>query len=69
MNDAKALGVMWFETAKGKIGIVKVQTEQGDIEYRIGAADGFLRHMDVQQLIAWGAPFPKEAGDALTAKD
>ena len=70
MNEAKPLGVMWFETAKGRIGIVKVQTEQGNVEYRIGAADGFLQKMDVLQLIAWGTHFPKEAGDILmTAKD
>ena len=59
------LKVKWYEGRKGKIGIAKVQTEDGDTEYRIGTVDGFLEHMDVQQIVAWGAWFPIEAGDAL----
>jgi hypothetical protein len=70
MNEAKPLDVIWFETPKGRVGVVKVETDREDVEYRIGIADGFLRHMDVQQLIAWGVHFPKEAGEVLmTAKD
>ena len=60
-----ALKVKWFEGPKGKIGIAKVQTDDGDIEYRISSVDGFLEHMDVQQIVAWGAWFPIESGDAL----
>jgi len=60
-----ALKVKWYTGSKGKVGIAKVQTDDGDIEYRISAVDGFLEHMDVQQIVAWGAWLPVEAGDAL----
>lgn len=60
-----ALKVKWYTGSKGKVGIAKVQTEDGDIEYRISSVDGFLEHMDVQQIVAWGGWFPIEAGDAL----
>jgi len=59
------LKAKWFEGRKGKVGIALVQTDDGDTEYRISAVDGFLEHMDVQQIVAWGAWFPTEAGDAL----
>jgi hypothetical protein len=59
-----ALKVKWFTGNKGKVGIAKVQTDDG-IEYRISPVDGFLEHMDVQQIVAWGAWFPIEAGEAL----
>jgi hypothetical protein len=45
--------------------VVKCELEDGTIEYRIGAVDGFMEKMDVLQLVAWGAEFPKAAGDAL----
>jgi hypothetical protein len=60
-----ALKVKWFTSAKGLVGIAKVQTDDGDIEYRISPVDGFLEHMDVLQIVAWGARFHIEAGDAL----
>jgi hypothetical protein len=60
-----ALKVKWFTATKGTVGIAKVQTDDGDIEYRIGPVDGFLEHMDVLQIVAWGAWFPIEAGEAL----
>jgi hypothetical protein len=59
------LKVKWYDGRKGKVGIALVQTDDGDTEYRISAVDGFLEHMDVQQIVAWGASFPIEAGDAL----
>jgi hypothetical protein len=64
-----ALKVKWYTGNKGKVGIAKVQTEDGDIEYRISSVDGFLEHMDVQQIVAWGAWFPIEAGDALFVEE
>jgi hypothetical protein len=64
-----ALKVKWFTGTKGKIGIAKVQNDEGAIEYRISSVDGFLEHMDVQQIVAWGAPFPVEAGEALFGKE
>lgn len=60
-----ALKVKWYTGSKGKVGIAKVQTEDGDIEYRISSVDGFLEHMDVQQIVAWGGHFPVAAGEAL----
>jgi hypothetical protein len=64
-----ALKVKWYTGSKGTVGIAKVQTEDGDTEYRISAVDGFLEHMDVQQVVAWGAWFPIEAGDALFVEE
>jgi hypothetical protein len=64
-----ALKVKWYTGSKGMVGIAKVQTEDGDIEYRISSVDGFLEHMDVQQIVAWGAWFPIEAGDALFVEE
>ena len=60
-----ALKMKWFTGAKGTVGIAKVQTDDGDIEYRLSPVDGFLEHMDVLQVVAWGAWFPIEAGDVL----
>ena len=64
MND-EALKVQWFNNPKGTIGVAKVKTHEGSIEYRISAVDGFLEHMDVQQIVAWGARFPDAAGEAM----
>lgn len=64
MND-EALRVQWFTNPKGTIGVAKVKTNEGNIEYRISAVDGFLEHMDVQQIVAWGARFPDAAGEAM----
>lgn len=64
MNDT-ALKVQWFASAKGTVGIAKVQTHDGKIEYRISPVDGFLEHMDVLQIVDWGARFPDPAGGAL----
>jgi hypothetical protein len=64
MNN-EALKVQWFTNTKGAVGIAKVKTHEGNIEYRISAVDGFLEHMDVQQIVAWGARFPDAAGEAM----
>jgi hypothetical protein len=64
MNN-EALKVQWFTGSKGTIGVAKVKTHEGKIEYRISSVDGFLEHMDVQQIVAWGAWFPVAAGEAL----
>lgn len=61
MND-EALNVKWFSNNKGTVGIAKVQTAHDGIEYRISSVDGFLEHMDVQQIVAWGARFPDDVG-------
>jgi hypothetical protein len=68
MNN-EALKVLWFNGSKGCVGIAKIKTYEGEIEYRISPVDGFLEHMDVQQIVAWGAWFPFEAGDVLFGAD
>ena len=65
MNESEALKWTWFSTTKGTVGIAKVKTFDGQIEYRISAVDGFMEKMDVQQILAWGARFPDAAGEAL----
>ncbi len=65
MNESAALDWTWFTSSKGTVGIAKVKTYGGKIEYRISAVDGFLEKMDVQQIVAWGAVFPAAAGQAL----
>lgn len=67
MNEV--LDWTWFNTNKGTVGIVKMQDEHNGIIYRIGAVDGFMEKMDVLQLVAWGAKFPKAAGDAIFPKE
>ena len=64
-----ALKVKWYTGSKGKVGFAKVQADNGDIEYRISPVDGFLEHMDVQQVVAWGGHFPVVAGEALFGED
>ena len=64
MNN-EALKVKWFRGSKGTVGIAKIRTTDDDIEYRISPVDGFLEHMDVQQIVAWGARFPDAAGEAM----
>lgn len=56
---------MWFTSSKGLVGIVKMNDEHEGIVYRIGVVDGFMEKMDVMQVVAWGAKFPKAAGLAL----
>ena len=68
MNEDVPLKCLWFTSAKGPIGIAKVKTYAGEIEYRISPVDGFLENMDVLQIVAWGARFPDEAGVALFGK-
>lgn len=65
MNESEALKWSWFTTTKGTVGIAKVKTFDGQIEYRISPVDGFMEKMDVQQVVAWGARFPTAAGEVL----
>jgi len=65
MNESIALEWRWFTSSKGTVGIAKVKAYGGEIEYRISAVDGFLEHMDVQQIVAWGARLPDAAGQAF----
>lgn len=65
MNENEALEWTWFNTSKGTVGVAKVRTFDGQIEFRISPVDGFMEKMDVQQIVAWGARFPDAAGYAL----
>jgi len=67
MNESEALSWTWFTTTKGTVGLVKVRTFDGLIEYRISPVDGFLEKMNIQQVVAWGAPFPQAAGEIIFA--
>jgi hypothetical protein len=60
---------VWFTTSKGLVGIVKMNDEHEGVVYRISVVDGFMEKMDVMQVVAWGAKFPKAAGDALFPKE
>ena len=55
----------WFTSTKGTVGVVKMIDDNEGTIYRISAVDGFMEKMDVLQIVAWGARFPKAAGDAL----
>ena len=65
MNEATPLNWRWFNCSRGKVGVVKVHTDQGKIEYRIAPVDGFMEKMDILQVVAWGDEFPEAAGVAL----
>ena len=69
MTEHQPLDWRWFTNNKGTVGIVKVKTQYDGIEYRISAVDGFMEKMDVLQVIAWGAKFPKAAGIALFGEE
>ena len=64
MTEYEPLDWIWFTTSKGTVGIVKMKSEYG-VVYRISSVDGFMEKMDVLQVCAWGAEFPKLAGEKL----
>lgn len=60
------LGIMWFANGRGSVGIARTQDEEtGEIEYYISPVDGFNEAVDTNLVVALGARFPNEAGDAL----
>ena len=65
MTPLKAL---WFNGGKGTIGLVKARTDQGEIMYLIGAADGLHEVIDVNNIANLGARFPVEAAEVLFGK-
>jgi len=69
MSDLVPVDVLWFTNSKGTVGIVKIKDQHNGIQYRISAVDGFMEKMDVLQVIAWGARFPDNAGQALFGED
>lgn len=65
MTPLKAL---WFSGGKGTIGLVKARTDQGEIMYLIGAADGLHEVIDINNIANLGARFPDEAAEVLFGK-
>jgi hypothetical protein len=68
-NAPKVVNIKWFTTAKGIVGIAAVRTETGNIEFRIGLADGFNEVIDANLIMSQGAPFPDDAGYAVFARE
>lgn len=61
----KVLDVYWFTSARGCVGIARVDVPYEGIMYYISAVDGLDVDEDTQYIADWGARFPIEAGDAL----
>jgi hypothetical protein len=58
----KFLGVEWFN----QVGIVKCEGDlPGDIRYYIKDVIGIDEKSDIEDIMAFGSKFPKNAGDAL----
>lgn len=65
MANRKILGVHWFTTTNGTVGIVKVADAFAGICYFISAVSGLNEETDKEYIADWGARFPVEAGDKL----
>lgn len=59
------LDVRWFNSSKGLVGIVAVQSEPLVIKFYIAPADGFNEVIDANMVMSRGAPFPEEVGYVL----
>jgi hypothetical protein len=64
----KLLDVMWF-SGQQCVGIVRCDVEGEGIRYYVGSASGQDEHVDTDHIMAWGAHFPREAGDLLFGQD
>lgn len=64
----KLLDVMWF-TGQQCVGIVRCDVEYEGIRYYVGVASGMDEGVDTEHIMAWGAHFPREAGDLLFGLD
>jgi hypothetical protein len=60
----KILNVRWF-CGTTNVGIVRVQTEYDGVKYYISAFEPSTEDADAEFIAAWGASFPKDAGDVL----
>ena len=56
MTPIKAL---WFNGGQGTIGIVRAKSDQGEIGYFIGSADGLHEVIDINNIANRGAKFPE----------
>jgi len=60
----KVLDVRWF-CGTTNVGIVRVQTEYDGVKYYVSAFEPSTEKNDAEFIAAWGASFPKDAGDVL----
>lgn len=60
----KILDARWFN-GRSCVGVVRVEDPYDGIKYYIGTAEGFEEEIDMEYIAAWGAKFPKDAGDVL----
>jgi hypothetical protein len=60
----KILDVMWFG-GTSCVGIVRVEDPYEGIKYYISSCTGMNEDVDKEHIAAWGATFPKAAGDML----
>lgn len=52
----------WFGNC---VGIVLTQDDEGNESYYIGAGNGLNEIIDINNIIARGSPFPRDAGDLV----
>jgi hypothetical protein len=55
---------LWFTSGMGVIGVVMAE-DHGETHYLVGIAQGMHEQIDVNNITALGARFPKAAGEAL----
>lgn len=60
----KILDVRWF-CGRDTIGIVRVETDHGGIQYYIGCGEGYSIEADTLFIAEWGSRFPYTVGDKL----
>ena len=59
------IDVMWFGGGSQCIGIVRCKDEYEGEKYYVGSVSGMDEQVDIEHIMAWGATFPKRAGDSL----
>lgn len=64
----KILDVMWF-SGRNSVGIVRAEDEYDGVVYYIGGVYAGRGQLVVEYIMAFGAKFPKHAGDILFGVD
>lgn len=47
------------------VGVVLAEDDEGNESYYIGAGNGLNEIIDINNIVARGSPFPRDAGDVL----
>jgi len=55
MSDKKYVGVAWFATMLGAVGLVLARNERGQDRAYIGPVQGESQEADIKFLLEWGA--------------